>query len=77
MRENEQLWRHCERAKAALEEARVTFAKAKSVVVAAKEVVEERRQTYKCMAEEARLGERLIDMPPCDTDSFMKGIFGA
>ncbi|KAE9446280.1 hypothetical protein C3L33_21820, partial [Rhododendron williamsianum] len=67
----------CGRAKAALEEARVTFAKAKSVVVAAKEVVEERRQTYERMAEEARLGERLIDMPPCDTDSFMKGIFGA
>lgn len=66
MHENEQMWRHCEGAKAVLEESRA------SAVVAAEEMVEVRRQTYERMAEEACLGERLIDMSLCDTDPFMR-----
>ncbi|KAF7146474.1 hypothetical protein RHSIM_Rhsim04G0141600 [Rhododendron simsii] len=77
MRENEKLWRHCEGAKATLEEAHVAFVRAQDTMVTAEEVVEERRRAYERMVEEARLGERLIDVLLCDTDPFMKGVFGA
>ncbi|KAF7116967.1 hypothetical protein RHSIM_RhsimUnG0008800 [Rhododendron simsii] len=76
MRENDKLWRHCEGAKAALEEAQAALAKARDAVAAAEAVVEERRQAYERMAEEARLGDRLIDVPLCEADPFLKNIFG-
>ncbi|KAF7151002.1 hypothetical protein RHSIM_Rhsim02G0154000 [Rhododendron simsii] len=76
MRENEKLWRHCEGAKAALEEAQVALARARDAVVVAEAVVEERRLVYEHMAEEAVLGDRLIDVPLCDTDPFLKKVFG-
>ncbi|KAF7130558.1 hypothetical protein RHSIM_Rhsim10G0033900 [Rhododendron simsii] len=76
MRENDKLWRRCEGAKAALGEAQAALAKARDAVSAAEAVVEERRQAYECMAEEARLGDRLIDVPLCDADPFLKNIFG-
>ncbi|KAF7153493.1 hypothetical protein RHSIM_Rhsim01G0166800 [Rhododendron simsii] len=76
MRENDKLWRRCEGAKAALGEAQAALAKAREAVAAAEVVVEERRQAYERMAEEARLGDRLIDVPLCDADPFLKNIFG-
>ncbi|KAF7149009.1 hypothetical protein RHSIM_Rhsim03G0108400 [Rhododendron simsii] len=56
MIENEKLWRHCEGAKAALEEARMALARARDAVVAAEAVVEERKLIYERMTEEVRLG---------------------
>ncbi|KAF7128112.1 hypothetical protein RHSIM_Rhsim11G0006800 [Rhododendron simsii] len=76
IRENEKLWRHCEGAKAALEEAQVALAKARDAVAVVEAVVEERRLVYECMEEEARLGDRLIDVPLCDADPFLKKVFG-
>ncbi|KAF7134869.1 hypothetical protein RHSIM_Rhsim08G0147800 [Rhododendron simsii] len=76
MCENDKLWRRCEGAKAALGEAQAALAKARDAVAAAEAVVEERRQAYERMAEEARLGDRLIDVPLCDADPFLKNIFG-
>ncbi|KAF7146582.1 hypothetical protein RHSIM_Rhsim04G0055800 [Rhododendron simsii] len=76
MRANDKLWRRCEGAKAALGEAQAALAKARDAVVAAEVVVEERRQAYERVAEEARLGDRLIDVPLCDADPFLKNIFG-
>ncbi|KAF7150821.1 hypothetical protein RHSIM_Rhsim02G0144900 [Rhododendron simsii] len=76
MRGNEKLWRHCEGAKASLEEAQVALARARDVVAVAEAVVEERRLVYERMAEEAHLGDRLIDVPLCDTDPFLKKVFG-
>ncbi|KAF7144111.1 hypothetical protein RHSIM_Rhsim05G0166900 [Rhododendron simsii] len=76
MRENDKLWRRCEGAKAALGEAQAALAKARDAVAAAEAVVEERRLAYERMAEEARLGDRLIDVPLCDADPFLKNIFG-
>ncbi|KAF7127212.1 hypothetical protein RHSIM_Rhsim11G0005100 [Rhododendron simsii] len=76
MRENEKLWRHCEGAKVALKEAQVALARARDAVVVAEAVVEEHRLVYEHMAEEARLGDRLIDVPLCDTDPFLKKVFG-
>ncbi|KAG5531709.1 hypothetical protein RHGRI_026361 [Rhododendron griersonianum] len=74
MPENEQLRRDCEGAKAALEEARVALTETQSAVAAA---VEGRRLVYERLAEEACLGDRLIDVPLCDTGPFLKKIFGA
>ncbi|KAF7113508.1 hypothetical protein RHSIM_RhsimUnG0116700 [Rhododendron simsii] len=68
--------RHCEGAKATLGEAQVALAKARDAVAVAEAVVEERRLVYERMAEEARLGDRLIDVPLCDTDPFLKKVFG-
>ncbi|KAG5528267.1 hypothetical protein RHGRI_029068 [Rhododendron griersonianum] len=62
---------------AALEEAHAALVIAQNAVAAAEAVVEERRLVYKRLVEEARLGDKLIDVPLCDTDPFMKGIFGA
>ncbi|KAF7151917.1 hypothetical protein RHSIM_Rhsim02G0094500 [Rhododendron simsii] len=76
MCENDKLWRRCEGAKAALGEAQAALAKARDAVAAAEAVVEERRQAYERMAEEARLGDRRIDVPLCDADPFLKNIFG-
>ncbi|KAE9445482.1 hypothetical protein C3L33_22621, partial [Rhododendron williamsianum] len=76
MRENEQLRMDCEGAKAALEEARVALAEAQNAVAAAEAAVEERRLVYERLAEEARLGDRLVDVPLRDTDPFLKNIFG-
>ncbi|KAF7150326.1 hypothetical protein RHSIM_Rhsim02G0134500 [Rhododendron simsii] len=76
MRENDKLWRHCEGAKAALGEAQAALAKARDAVAVAEAVVEERRLVYERMAEEARLGDRLIDVPLCDTDPFLKKVLG-
>lgn len=67
MREQRQLWRRLVR----------PLVNAQGAVVTAEEVVEERRRAYERMVEEARLGERLIDVLLCDTDPFMKGVFGA
>ncbi|KAF7154654.1 hypothetical protein RHSIM_Rhsim01G0082600 [Rhododendron simsii] len=76
MRKNDKLWRRCEGAKAALGEAQAAVAKARDAVAAAEAVVEERRLAYERMAEEARLGDRLIDVPLCDANPFLKNIFG-
>ncbi|KAF7124018.1 hypothetical protein RHSIM_Rhsim12G0101900 [Rhododendron simsii] len=70
MRDNDKLWKCCEGAKAALGEAQAALAKARDAVAAAEAVVEERRQAYERMAEEVRLGDRLIDVPLCDADPF-------
>ncbi|KAG5557746.1 hypothetical protein RHGRI_007863 [Rhododendron griersonianum] len=77
MRENEKLRMDCEGAKVALEKARVALAEAQSAVTAAEAVVEERRLAYERLAEEARLGNRLVDAPLRDTDHFLRNIFGA
>ncbi|KAI8530263.1 hypothetical protein RHMOL_Rhmol11G0043000 [Rhododendron molle] len=76
MRENDVRWKYCEGAKAALEEAHVALARARDTVAAAEAVVEERKLAYECMVEEIRLGDRLIDVPLCDTNPFLKKIFG-
>ncbi|KAG5564753.1 hypothetical protein RHGRI_000828 [Rhododendron griersonianum] len=68
MRENDLRWRLCEGAKAALEEAHIALARAQDAVAAAEAVVEERRLVYERLAEEARLGDRLIDVPLCNTN---------
>ncbi|KAG5540484.1 hypothetical protein RHGRI_020633 [Rhododendron griersonianum] len=77
MRENEKLRMDCEGAKAALEGARMALTEARSAVAAAEAAVEERRLAYECLAEEARLGDRLVDAPSRDTDPFLRNIFGA
>ncbi|KAG5563729.1 hypothetical protein RHGRI_000060 [Rhododendron griersonianum] len=77
MRENEKLRMDCEGAKVALEKARVALAEAQSAVTAAEAAVEERRLVYERLAEEARLGDRLVDAPLRDTDPFLRNIFGA
>ncbi|KAG5531172.1 hypothetical protein RHGRI_025958 [Rhododendron griersonianum] len=77
MRENEKLRMDCEGAKVALEKARVALAEAQSAVTAAEAAVEERRLAYERLAEEARLGDRLVDAPLRDTDPFLRNIFGA
>ncbi|KAG5532032.1 hypothetical protein RHGRI_026601 [Rhododendron griersonianum] len=77
MRENEQLRMDCEGARVALEKARVAIAEAQSAVTAAEAAVEERRLAYERLAEEARLGDRLVDAPLRDTDPFLRNIFGA
>ncbi|KAG5542165.1 hypothetical protein RHGRI_021881 [Rhododendron griersonianum] len=77
MRENEKLRMDCEGAKVALEKARVALAEAQSAVIAAEAAVEERRLAYERLAEEARLGDRLVDAPLRDTDPFLRNIFGA
>ncbi|KAE9452325.1 hypothetical protein C3L33_15772, partial [Rhododendron williamsianum] len=77
MRENEKLRMDYEGAKVALEKARVVLPEAQSVVTAAEAVVEERRLAYEHLAEEARLGDRLVDAPLRDTDPFLRNIFGA
>jgi hypothetical protein len=76
MRENEQLWRDCEVAKVALEEACAELAQAQSAVAAAALMKEERRVAYERTLEEARNGERRVDVPLRETDPFMKKIFG-
>ncbi|KAG5524062.1 hypothetical protein RHGRI_030904 [Rhododendron griersonianum] len=76
MRENDVRWKYCEGAKAALEEAHMALARARDTVAVAEAVVEERRLAYEHMAEEAHLGDRLIDVPLCDNDPFLKKIFG-
>ncbi|KAF7154662.1 hypothetical protein RHSIM_Rhsim01G0166400 [Rhododendron simsii] len=75
MRENEKLWRHCEGANAALEEAQVALARARDVVVMAEAVVKECKLVYEFMAEEARLGDRLIDLAD-DMDEAFVGCLG-
>ncbi|KAG5524669.1 hypothetical protein RHGRI_031370 [Rhododendron griersonianum] len=77
MRENGRLRMDCEGAKAALEESRVALVEEQSAVAAAEAAVEERRLAYERLAEEARLGDRLVDVPLRDTDPFLKKIFGA
>ncbi|KAG5554125.1 hypothetical protein RHGRI_011861 [Rhododendron griersonianum] len=77
MRENEKLRMDCEGAKVALEKARVALAEAQSAMTAAEAAVEERRLAYERLAEEARLGDRLVDAPLRDTDPFLRNIFGA
>ncbi|KAG5561577.1 hypothetical protein RHGRI_004580 [Rhododendron griersonianum] len=77
MPENEKLRMDCEGAKVALEKARVALAEAQSAVTAAEAGVEERRLAYERLAEEARLGDRLVDVPLRDTDPFLRNIFGA
>ncbi|KAG5540962.1 hypothetical protein RHGRI_021000 [Rhododendron griersonianum] len=77
MRENEQLQMDCEGAKAALKEARVALAEAQNAVAAAEATVEEHRLVYERLAEEACLGDRLVDVPLRDTDPFLKNIFAA
>ncbi|KAG5523899.1 hypothetical protein RHGRI_030784 [Rhododendron griersonianum] len=77
MRENEKLRMDCEGAKVALEKARVALAEAQSAVTAAEAAVEERRLVYEHLAEEARLGDRLVDAPLRNTDPFLRNIFGA
>ncbi|KAG5525346.1 hypothetical protein RHGRI_031876 [Rhododendron griersonianum] len=77
MPENEKLRMDCEGAKVALEKARVALAEAQSAVTAAEAAVEERRLAYERLAEEARLGDRLVDAPLRDTDPFLRNIFGA
>ncbi|KAG5524670.1 hypothetical protein RHGRI_031371 [Rhododendron griersonianum] len=77
MHENEKLRMDCEGAKVALEKARVALAEAQSATTAAEAAVEERRLAYERLAEEARLGDRLVDAPLRDTDPFLRNIFGA
>ncbi|KAF7129732.1 hypothetical protein RHSIM_Rhsim10G0074100 [Rhododendron simsii] len=76
MRENEKLWRHCGGAKTALGEAQAALAKARDALTVAKAIVEERKLVYERMVEEAHLGDRLIDVPLCDTDPFLKKVLG-
>ncbi|KAG5536632.1 hypothetical protein RHGRI_024155 [Rhododendron griersonianum] len=70
MRGNEKLQMDCEGAKVALEKARAALVEAQSAVTTAEAAVEERRLVYERLAEEARLGDRLVDAPLRNTDPF-------